>query len=190
MKRTVTKKSSVNLMKSFIFYKYLLHLNLIKNNSYAFFLLFKLNMKDLLTEMNKIKSKKFYNNYTQTITTFNNINNEVMNKIIQTDETIFVSKRQMFTQTVEMPVVSTEQLVKNVNLSKVSTSRSSTTSSIFERLTGSNKNLHFLVPKQVRIEKDKDESNENGQSTIKSYANRNLNYEKIDHSYYFRGNKK
>lgn len=143
-----------------------------------------------MAEMNKIKSKKFYNSYTQTITTFNNINNEVTNKMIQTDETIFVSKRQMFTQTVEMPAVSTEQLVKNLNLSKVSTNRSSTTSSIFERLTGSNKNLHLVAPKPVRAEKDMIESNENGQSTRKSYANRNLNYEKINHSDYFRGKKK
>ena len=149
-------------------------------------------MKDLMAEMNKIKSKKFYSSYSQTITTFNNINNEVMNKITQTDETSFVSKRQMFTQTIETtPTLCIEQPVQaheqNLNKAKVITSHIiSRYSTNLDRLTGTdcNTSLH-LVTKKPNVEKDLSSKEDKKKLTRKSYANINLNYEKVDYDNYF-----
>ena len=91
-------------------------------------------MQDLLDEVNKIKSKRFYSNFTQTTSTFNSINNEVCNKMIQTYETGYASKKNMFTQTknISFTTVAVQTNVENSVLNK--TSRNS--SSIYERLTG------------------------------------------------------
>jgi len=140
-----------------------------------------------MEEMNKIKSKKFYNRYSQTITTFNNINNEVCNKMIQTDETSLVPKRQMFTQTVEVfPTTPADNVVQTSEL-KEPTNRPSTSSHIYARITGSdfNKNLHLVSRKLKHFDKDNSGSEEI-KSDKKSYSNRNLSYEKANFDNYFK----
>jgi hypothetical protein len=140
-----------------------------------------------MEEMNRIKSKKFYNRHSQTITTYNNINNEVCNKMIQTDETSLVPKRQMFTQTVEVfPTIPTGSVVQTSEL-KEPISRSSTSTSIYGRLTGGdfNKNLHLVSRKLKHFDKDNNGSEEI-KSDKKSYSNRNLSYEKANFDNYFK----